>query len=230
MKPYKIAIDGFSSTGKSTVARQLANELGYVYVDSGAMYRAVTLFAIRNHYISEEVFDAEGLIARLPDIKLDFKFNPELGFSEMFLNGDNVERDIRSMDVSKFVSPIARISEIRRLLVTYQREISRNQGVVMDGRDIGTVVFPDADLKFFFTASPEIRARRRYDELIGRGEKVSFAEVLKNVSERDHIDSNREDSPLKRAEDAIEFDNSDLSLDDQIETVLQLVRQSLKDC
>lgn len=222
-KKITIAIDGFSSTGKSTLAKQLAKHLGYVYVDSGAMYRAVTYFAMQNGCIGSDFFDKQTLINSLPFIQLHFEFNPELGFAEMYLNGVNVEAAIRTIEVSGYVSKIAEVSEVRAKLVEQQQQMGKNKGIVMDGRDIGTVVFPDAELKVFMTASPETRARRRYDELQAKGQDVSFEAVLKNVEERDHIDTHREDSPLVMADGAIEIDNSALTREEQFEAVLALV-------
>ncbi|MFL1011631.1 (d)CMP kinase [Flavisericum labens] len=230
MQKITIAIDGFSSTGKSTVAKQLAKHLGYVYVDTGAMYRAVTLYAMQNGLIHSEDFNKEALIYQLPEINISFKFNRDLGFAEVYLNGVNVEKQIRSLEVSSFVSKVAAISEVRQKLVEQQQKMGADRGVVMDGRDIGTVVFPDAELKLFMTASAETRAKRRFDELIGRGDKVKFDDVLKNVKERDYIDSNREDSPLVKAEDAIEIDNSNMTLDEQFEKILRLVKMTIEDC
>lgn len=221
-KKITIAIDGFSSTGKSTVAKQLAKELGYVYVDTGAMYRAVTLYALRKQFISEDNFDTSALIAELPLVSLKFIFNPELGFGEMYLNGENVEKEIRQMEVSQYVSKVAAIPEVRQMLVAQQQEMGREKGIVMDGRDIGTVVFPDAELKIFMTASAEERAQRRFKELSERGEEVTYEEVLKNVQERDHLDTTRKDSPLVKAHDAKEIDNSHLSLSGQFEKILEL--------
>lgn len=222
-----IAIDGHSSTGKSTLARQLAAELGYVYVDSGAMYRAVTLFAMRENLIGPGFFKSDALGEMLSGIRLDFVYNPALGVAEMFLNGANVEREIRSIEVSGFVSKIAEISAVRAMLVAQQQRLGTGKGVVMDGRDIGTVVFPDAELKIFMTASAQTRAQRRFDELRAQGQPASYQAVLENVQQRDYIDSNREDSPLKKAEDAIEIDNSDLSKEVQFQLVLQLVHEKL---
>jgi len=230
MNKITIAIDGFSSTGKSTVAKQLAKHLGYIYVDSGAMYRAVTWFAMQNHFITSDCFHIQDLISNLHKITISFKFNPELGFAEVYLNGENIERQIRTLEVSSFVSQVAEISEVREMLVKQQQKMGESRGIVMDGRDIGTVVFPDAELKLFMTASAETRAMRRYDELISRGDDVSFSDVLKNVQERDYIDSHREDSPLIKAEDAIEIDNSSLSLEEQFNKILQLVENKLKEC
>jgi len=227
-KQITIAIDGFSSTGKSTIAKQLANKLGYVYVDTGAMYRAVTLFAMQNKYITAHSFETEKLVSDLPNIRLNFKFNPSLGFAEIHLNGINVEKEIRTLAVSKLVSPVASISEVRKKLVKSQQEMGKNKGIVMDGRDIGTVVFPDAELKLFMTASADKRATRRYKELLDRGDKVKFAEILHNVQERDRIDSTREDSPLVLAKDAIELDNSDMGLKEQFERIMSLVNDRIK--
>jgi CMP/dCMP kinase len=228
LKKITIAIDGYSSTGKSTLAKQLAKHLGYVYVDTGAMYRAVTLFAMENGYIQNDTFDKQSLINSLPFIKLRFQFNPELGFAEMFLNDVNVENEIRTLDVSNFVSKIAEVSEVRSKLVEQQQAMGNKKGIVMDGRDIGTVVFPDAELKIFMTASPDTRAQRRYDELQEKGQNVSFEEVLKNVQERDYIDTHRNDSPLIKAEDAIEIDNSHLTREEQFDMVLTLVNDVTK--
>lgn len=222
-KKITIAIDGFSSTGKSTLAKQLAKHLGYAYVDTGAMYRAIALFAMQNGYINVDFFDKETLINSLPVIRLDFKFNPKLGFSEMYLNEINVEKEIRTIEVSNFVSKVAEISEVRSKLVEQQKEMGKDKGIVMDGRDIGTVVFPDAELKIFMTASANIRAQRRFEELQQKGDKVTFEEVLKNVEERDYIDIHREESPLIKAVDAIEIDNSNLNREEQFKTVLELV-------
>ena len=217
MEKIAIAIDGYSSTGKSTIAKQLAKALGYVYVDTGAMYRAVTLFAMRNGFIGHDIENTEVLIKLLPRIKLVFKYNEDLGYSEMYLNGENVENEIRSLEVSKHVSRIAEIEQVRHMLVEMQKKMGVDKGIVMDGRDIGTVVLPDAELKIFMTASAEKRAYRRYKELLDKGEKVTYEDVLKNVQYRDDIDSNREFSPLRQSEDAIHFDNSDMGLDEQFE-------------
>ncbi|MES2573751.1 MAG: (d)CMP kinase [Bacteroidota bacterium] len=223
-KKIIIAIDGFSSTGKSTLAKELARHLGYVYVDTGAMYRAVSLFAMRQGYINKDFFDIESLINSLPYIKLAFKFNPELGFAEMYLNEENVEKEIRTLEVSSYVSKVAEIHEVRVKLVEQQQEMGENKGIVMDGRDIGTVVFPDAELKIFMNAGPHTRAERRFKELKRNGADVTFEEVLKNVQERDYIDTHREDSPLIKAKDALEFDNSNITKQEQFEKVLKLIQ------
>lgn len=222
MKKITIAIDGFSSTGKSTLAKQLAKHLGYIYVDTGAMYRATALFAMQNNFISIDSLDKESLVKALPNIKLQFHFNADLGYAEMYLNDSNVEKEIRTIEVSSFVSRIAEISEVRSKLVEQQQEMGKNKGIVMDGRDIGTVVFPDAELKIFMTSSPETRAQRRFDELKAKGDVVSFEEVLQNVQERDYIDTHRADSPLVMADDAIEIDNSYLTREEQFAAVLEL--------
>ena len=227
-KKITVAIDGFSSTGKSTLAKQLAKHLGYVYVDTGAMYRAVTFFAMQNGYIEANFFDKESLINSLPFIKLQFKFNPDLGFAEMYMNDVNVETAIRKIEVSSFVSKIAEVSAVRAKLVEQQKQMGEDKEIVMDGRDIGTVVFPDAELKIFMTASATTRAQRRFDELQQKGDDVSYEAVLKNVEERDYIDTHRVDSPLVKAEDAIEIDNSHLSREEQFEVVLDLVNEITK--
>ncbi len=227
MKNITIAIDGFSSTGKSTIAKQLANKLLYVYVDSGAMYRAVTLYAMQHNIISKDNFYIDKLISDLENINLLFKFNSSLGFAEMYLNNVNVEKEIRTLEVSNYVSKVAEVSEVRKKLVEQQQQMGINKGVVMDGRDIGTVVFPNAELKFFINASAEKRAQRRFDELIERGDKVTFKEILNNVQHRDHIDSTREDSPLINAEDAIEIDNSDMSLEEQFDRIYKIVLEKI---
>lgn len=227
MRKITIAIDGFSSTGKSTVAKQLANALEYHYVDSGAMYRAVTLFALRNGLVNESDPELKQLVDRLGEISLIFQYNPDLGYSEIFLNGENVEKEIRTLEVSESVSQVSVIKEVRDKLVELQREIGKDKGVVMDGRDIGTVVFPDAELKIFFTASPDVRASRRYKELLERGDQVTYEDVLKNIRERDYIDSHREHSPLHRAEDAFEIDNSELDLAEQFERAHKMAIETI---
>ncbi|MBU2973524.1 (d)CMP kinase [Zobellia sp. B3R18] len=228
MSKITIAIDGFSSTGKSTLAKQLAKELGYVYVDTGAMYRAITLFAMRNGFIGGKEERLEDLVKLLPKIRLKFVPNPDLGFAEMYLNNENVEKEIRTMQVSKHVSRIAELEEVRYMLVEMQKAMGKEKGIVMDGRDIGTVVFPDAELKIFMTASPQARATRRYKELLDRGEEVSYEDVLENVQKRDFIDSHREFSPLRKADNAIEFDNSDMGLKEQFERLLSIADRCIE--
>jgi cytidylate kinase len=230
MHKITIAIDGFSSTGKSTVAKRLAKALGYIYVDSGAMYRAVTLYAMQHGLIDKQSFHKKQLISQLDTIQISFKFNELLGFAEVYLNGQNVEKNIRTLEVSQFVSQVATVSEVREQLVVQQQAFGKDKGVVMDGRDIGTVVFPDAELKIFMTASAEQRAQRRYNELTARGDEVSFEEVLKNVQSRDHIDSTRDDSPLIMAEDAVKVDNSNLTLDEQFELIYNLAKEKIAHC
>jgi len=224
-KKIIIAIDGYSSTGKSTLAKQLANRLGYVYVDTGAMYRVTTLYALNNGFISENHFNIDDFVLELDKIGISFKFNSELQFAEVYLNGVNVEKEIRTMYVSSFVSKIAAIPEVRYRLVKQQQEIGKGTGVVMDGRDIGTVVFPNAELKLFMIASDEVRAQRRFDELTNKGDVVTYEEVLHNVRERDYIDTHRENSPLLKATDAIEVDNSSMTIDEQFEKIIKLVTQ-----
>ena len=218
-----IAIDGFSSTGKSTIAKLIAKKYNFIYVDTGAMYRAVALFALQNNFIANDFMDQTNLIKNLEELTLSFHFNTNLGFAEMFLNDVNVEKEIRTLKVSQFVSKIATISEVRRKLVFEQQEIGKQGGVVMDGRDIGTVVFPNADLKLFMTASADKRAMRRYKELIAIGDNVSFEDILFNVQERDRVDSTREDSPLVMADDAIKFDNSDMGITEQFDEICAII-------
>lgn len=222
-----IAIDGFSSTGKSTIAKLLAKKYNYIYVDTGAMYRAVAFFAKKNQFISEDFFDVEKLISSLDSISLQFRFNENLGFAEMFLNDENVENEIRTLEISQLVSTVAAISEVRKKLVAEQQAMGKNGGIVMDGRDIGTVVFPDAELKIFMTASADKRAIRRYKELIDKGDAVSYEEILNNVQERDRMDSTREDSPLIKATDAIEIDNSELGIQEQFERICELIDERI---
>ena len=227
MKKITIAIDGHSSTGKSTLAKQLAKALNYIYIDTGAMYRAVTLFAMQQGFISSDSFDADQLVANLNHVFLSFKFNEDLGFAEIYLNDENVEDKIRSIEVSNFVSKIAEVSAIRTKLVQQQKKYGIDKGVVMDGRDIGTVVFPDAELKIFMTASAEIRAERRFLEMQEKSPNITFDEVLKNVVERDKIDSTREDSPLIVAENAVIIDNSNLNKEQQFQMILDLAHKAI---
>lgn len=216
VKKLIIAIDGHSSCGKSTVARQIAQELNYIFIDSGAMYRAVALYCLRNQIIVEGVVDLPKLLADLENIKVYFKSNPLTGQNDIWLNEENVEEEIRLLQVSQNVSPIAAVAEVRRLLVSLQHEMGKSKGIVMDGRDIGTVVFPNADLKIFMTADPKVRAQRRYDELMAKGEEVSFEEIMTNIVERDRYDETREVSPLRKADDAIVLDNSLMTREEQL--------------
>jgi len=222
-----IAIDGFSSTGKSTVAKELAKDLGYIYVDSGAMYRAVTLYALENKFISKTTFNKKALIKKLSKISLEFIFNKKAGFAEIFLNGKNVEKAIRSIRVSNFVSHVSTVSEVREYLVKIQRNIGKKKGVVMDGRDIGSVVFPNAELKIFLTADPKIRAERRLLEFQEKGIEADFNEIYKNVVERDKIDSTRAISPLIKVADAIEIDATNINKEEQFQIVLELARKAI---
>ncbi len=220
-----IAIDGHSSCGKSTVAKQLAKRLGYIYLDSGAMYRAVTLFALHNQLAGGGKVDEQALIDRLEEIKIEFRFNETTKQNDTYLNGENVEDEIRQLPVANHVSPVATIREVRQAMVRQQQAMGKYKGIVMDGRDIGTVVFPDAELKIFMTANPEVRAQRRYDELTEKGKQVSFNEILKNVQDRDRIDSGRKESPLKQADDALILDNSTISREEQLKWVIEKVKE-----
>ncbi|MGM5470409.1 (d)CMP kinase [Flavobacteriaceae bacterium LMO-SS05] len=228
MEKITIAIDGFSSTGKSTIAKQLAKALGYIYVDTGAMYRAVTFYAMQNQLVDRDSLKEKQLIAQLKGIEITFKFNEALGFAEVYLNGQNIEKEIRTLEVSQLVSRVSAITEVRQQLVKQQQLYGQHKGVVMDGRDIGTVVFPNAELKLFMTASADLRAKRRYKELLGKGENISFEDVLENVKSRDYIDSTRDDSPLIKADDAIEIDNSNLTLEQQFNKVLSLAKNKIE--
>ena len=222
-----IAIDGYSSTGKSTMAKQLANKLEYIYVDSGAMYRTVTLFAMQNGLISASEFDAQGLIDALETIDISFIYNSTKGYADVYLNGSNVSDQIRSIEVSNLVSTVAALPQVRAKLVSIQQEIGKNKGVVMDGRDIGTVVFPNAELKLFVSCSATIRAERRYKELIVTGEQVTFEEVLDNIQKRDQLDTTRAVSPLVQASDAIAIDNSTMSPEEQFQLILNYAQQKI---
>jgi len=216
MKSLIIAIDGFSSCGKSTFAKAIAERMGYAYIDTGAMYRAVTLFALQNELIHHGAVDMPTLLSRLDDVQISFRRNMETGENETFLNGVCVERDIRTIAVSEMVSEIAAIKEVRQKLVSLQQAMGINKAIVMDGRDIGTNVFPDADIKIFMTASPEVRTQRRYDELVQKGMPASWDEIFQNLAKRDHIDQTREESPLRQADDAIVLDNSNMTPDEQM--------------
>ena len=216
MKKITIAIDGHSSCGKSTMAKDLAREVGYIYVDTGAMYRSVTLYALRKGLFEVDgSVKTEELEKEMPNIHISFQFNAETGRPDTYLNDECVEKEIRSLEVSSHVSPIAAIGFVRRTLVAQQQQMGKDKGVVMDGRDIGTVVFPDAELKVFVTASAEVRAQRRYDELLAKGMPADYDDILKNVEERDYIDSHREESPLRQADDAILLDNSNMTIEEQ---------------
>jgi cytidylate kinase len=226
MKKITIAIDGYSSCGKSTMAKDLAREIGYIYIDSGAMYRAVTLYSLRHGFFTPQGIDEEALRQALPNVRISFQLNPETGRPMTYLNGENVENEIRTMEVSGHVSPIAALGFVREALVSQQQAMGREKGIVMDGRDIGTVVFPDAELKVFVTASPQIRAQRRYDELKAKGQEASFEEILHNVEERDRIDRSRAVSPLRQAEDALLLDNSHLTIAEQKEWLAEQFRRA----
>lgn len=215
-KKIIIAIDGHSSCGKSTFAKAIAARLGYIFIDTGAMYRAVTLYALENGAIEMGVLDEQRIVAMLPDIDIDFRFNPQRGASDIYVNGDLVEGKIRTIEVSNCVSAISSIAEVRRRLVALQQQMGRRRGVVMDGRDIGTVVFPDAELKIFMTADARVRAERRYKELCEKGDKVTFEEIYENVVSRDKADTTRAISPLRKADDAIVLDNSTMSVEEQM--------------
>ncbi|MDR0866446.1 MAG: (d)CMP kinase [Candidatus Symbiothrix sp.] len=227
MNKIVIAIDGHSSCGKSTMAKELAKQIGYTYIDSGAMYRAVTLFCLQNKLFSGDTLDLERLKKEIQSIRITFVKNPETGQSDTYLNGKNVEREIRGMGVANKVSPVAAVGFVREEMVKQQQAMGLEKGIVMDGRDIGTVVFPNAELKIFVTASPEIRAQRRLEELIAKGENTSFEDVLHNLTTRDHIDSTRKDGPLKQAEDAVVLDNSDLTITEQNQQLLALFSEKI---
>lgn len=221
IKKIIIAIDGHSSCGKSTTAKRIAKTLGYIFIDSGAMYRAVTLYAMQHDFIHEGTLEVDKLIRALSEIFISFKYDKIEGTNETYLNGISVEQEIRQLQVSQNVSLIATIKEVREAMVKQQQAMGQEKGIVMDGRDIGTVVFPNAELKIFMTASAEVRAQRRFDELLNKGEKVSYDEILKNVIDRDYIDSHRDESPLVQAHDALLLDNSHMAIEEQTEWILQ---------
>lgn len=225
MRKIIIAVDGFSSCGKSTMAKDLAKETGYIYIDSGAMYRAITLYCLRNGLIKGDVVDSEALSKVIDSVIISFRLDPSTGKAYTLLNGENVESEIRTMEVSDKVSPVSAIGFVRKAMVLLQQKMGEEKGIVMDGRDIGTTVFPNAEMKIFVTASPEIRAQRRVDELIAKGEKVSFDEVLENLKKRDHIDQTRAESPLRQAEDAYVLDNSHLTIAEQKEWLIHLFQK-----
>ena len=229
MKKINIAIDGVSSSGKSTMAKDLAKNIGYIYIDSGAMYRAVTLYCLQNQMINDDnTVDETKLRKQLPNIHIDFKLNPETGKPDTYLNGENVEAEIRGMEVSSLVSPVSAIGFVRKEMVKQQQAMSIKKGVVMDGRDIGTVVFPNAELKIFVTASPELRAKRRVDELRERGNNdTTYEEVLENIKYRDHHDRNRTESPLRKADDAIELDNSTINIEQQLQWAIDMYHKTI---
>ncbi|HOP58996.1 MAG TPA: (d)CMP kinase [Bacteroidales bacterium] len=228
-KKIVIAIDGYSSCGKSTFAKTIAKELGYIYIDSGAMYRAVTLYSMRKGYILNGIPDDKRITGELNRINIEFLYNPASGEFETHLNSENVEREIRSIDVSSYVSPVSTIPQVRTKLVALQRQIGLSKGIVMDGRDIGTVVFPEAELKIFMTASVDIRAKRRYDELTGKGIVVDFEDVRQNIIARDITDENRDISPLRRADDAIILDNSRMTVEQQMEWVRGIIEKKINE-
>ena len=229
IKKLIIAIDGYSSCGKSTFAKAIAEELNYIYIDSGAMYRAVTLYCIRRNFIGKGLLYLEGILEELKNMHIEFVYNPDKGEYETFLNSEDVEKEIRGIEVSAHVSRISMIPEVRSRMVELQRQIGVYKGIVMDGRDIGTVVFPDADLKIFMTASVEIRAQRRYDEMKAKSMNVPFDEVLNNIIARDITDENRDISPLRRADDAILLDNSKMTVEEQMKWVMQIIEKIIND-
>ena len=226
-KKIIIAIDGYSSCGKSTVAKELARRLNYIFIDSGAMYRAVTLFCLRNGLVTDGKVNLLPLTEKLGSVQIAFAFNPATAHNDIFLNGENVETEIRQLAVAQNVSQIAAIADVRRLMVAQQQEMGRSKGIVMDGRDIGTVVFPNAELKIFMTADAVIRAQRRYDEMVAKNETVNFEEILANITERDRFDENRAESPLRKADDAIVLDNSHMTREEQFEWILRKVEEKI---
>lgn len=223
-----IAIDGYSSCGKSTFAKAIAARLGYIFIDTGAMYRAVTLYALEHGAIHSGIVDEDGVVRLLKEIQITFRFNPERGASDIYVNGDRVEGKIRTIEVSNCVSAVSAIAEVREMLVKMQQEMGRRKGVVMDGRDIGTVVFPDAELKIFMTADPKVRAQRRYDELTAKGDQVSLEEIEQNVRDRDYQDMHRAISPLRQAEDAIVLDNSHMTVEEQMTWIMERIEEARK--
>ena len=227
MKKLTIAIDGHASTGKSSIAKEIALKYGYIYINSGSMYRAVTLFAIKNNLLDELNENIDLFIEKLNAVSINFRFNKTNLISEIFLNGKNVEKEIGSLEISNFVSKVAAIPEIRKEMVKLQRNIDRKKGVVMDGRDIGSVVFPDADLKLFLTASDSVRAKRRFEEMINNGFSVSYDDILNNIRIRDNLDSSRSDSPLTIEKDAVVIDNSNMSIDEQIKQIILLIDKKI---
>ena len=221
-----IAIDGYSSCGKSTFAKAIAARLGYIFIDTGAMYRAVTLYALEHGAIHSGIVDEDAVVRLLKEIQITFRFNPERGASDIYVNGDRVEGKIRTIEVSNCVSAVSAIAEVREMLVRMQQEMGRRKGVVMDGRDIGTVVFPDAELKIFMTADPKVRAQRRYDELTAKGDQVSLEEIEQNVRDRDYQDMHRAISPLRQAEDAIVLDNSAMTVEEQMTWIMERIEEA----
>ncbi len=228
-KKLIIAIDGYSSCGKSTFAKAIAKELNYIYIDSGAMYRAVTLYCIRRGFVSDNKLNVEGIVSELKNMHIEFVYNPDISEYETFLNSENVEKEIRGLEVSSQVSRISKIHQVRSRMVELQRQIGVLKGIVMDGRDIGTVVIPDAELKIFMTASVDIRAKRRYNELKSKGIDVEFAEIRNNIIARDITDENRDISPLRRADDALILDNSRMTVEEQMEWVRNIIEEKLND-
>ncbi|MBQ5394807.1 MAG: (d)CMP kinase [Alistipes sp.] len=224
-KKIVIAIDGYSSCGKSTFAKAIAARLGYIFIDTGAMYRAVTLYALEHGAIRQGMVYEEEVIKLLPEMQITFRFNPERGASDIYVNGDRVEGKIRSIEVSNCVSAVSAIGKVREMLVQMQQEMGKRRGVVMDGRDIGTVVFPDAELKIFMTADPRVRAQRRYDELTAKGDKVSLEEIEQNVRDRDYQDEHRAISPLRKADDAIVLDNSQMTVEEQMTWIMERIAE-----
>ena len=227
-KKIVIAVDGFSSCGKSTFAKMVAAHLGYIFIDTGAMYRAVTLWAIENGCVRNGILDEDKLVANLDRIQIDFRFNPDRGASDIYVGGEWVEGKIRTITVSNLVSAVSAIGEVRTRLVAMQQEMGRDKGVVMDGRDIGTVVFPNAELKIFMTADPEVRAERRYQELLAKGEEVSREEIVENIRHRDHLDQTRAISPLRKADDAIVLDNGGMTLDEEMKWFDEVFRSKVE--